>query len=85
MTPSVAASTSQGRIIRLFVGAKRGVISTPSNSPRWKRFISGYETELYSGKLAAWRRTTFSAMRHGGPRLECVWMNFPEPLTLHDS
>jgi DNA adenine methylase len=47
--------------------------------------ISGYESELYSQRLAAWRRVTFTAMSHRGPRLECVWMNFPEPLRLHDT
>ena len=47
--------------------------------------VSGYESELYSDRLAKWRRVTFTAMSHRGPRLECVWMNFPEPSTLHDT
>jgi hypothetical protein len=47
--------------------------------------ISGYESELYARRLAAWRRVTFTVMSHRGLRLECVWMNFPEPLTLHDT
>lgn len=47
--------------------------------------ISGYESELYSQRLADWRRVTFSAMSHRGPRTECVWMNFPEPMSLHDT
>lgn len=47
--------------------------------------ISGYESELYSRRLSTWRRVTFTAMSHRGPRLECVWMNFTEPLTLHDT
>jgi len=47
--------------------------------------ISGYKSELYAQRLSTWRRATFSAMTHRGPRLECVWMNFPEPLALHDT
>lgn len=47
--------------------------------------ISGYESELYSRKLATWRRVSFNAMSHRGARLECVWMNYPDPLKLHDT
>ncbi len=47
--------------------------------------LSGYRSELYDRALAHWRRAEFYTSDRGGNRkLECVWMNFPEPLELHD-
>lgn len=47
--------------------------------------ISGYCSVLYSRELAGWRTATFSAQtRSGRMATEWVWMNFPEPLELHD-
>lgn len=47
--------------------------------------LSGYDSPLYNEKLSGWRRAEFYAMTRGGSRaLEIVWMNFPEPLELHD-
>lgn len=47
--------------------------------------ISGYYSDLYATELAGWRTATFSAQTRGGrPATEWVWMNFPEPMELHD-
>lgn len=47
--------------------------------------ISGYESELYAGVLSHWRRGEFSSTNRRGQRtMQQVWMNFPEPLELHD-
>lgn len=46
--------------------------------------ISGYASELYDRELAGWRSVSFTGVTRGGPRIETVWLNFPEPSTLHD-
>jgi hypothetical protein len=48
--------------------------------------ISGYASSLYERFLKApkWRTDHFSAMSRGGPREEWLWMNFPDPIALHD-
>lgn len=46
--------------------------------------LSGYEGTLYARALQGWRKVTFSAQSHMGPRTECVWMNFDPPAQLHD-
>lgn len=46
--------------------------------------ISGYASDLYDQALSSWRRITFTGQTRGGPREEVLWMNFPEPTTLHD-
>ncbi len=47
--------------------------------------VSGYESEMYASALARWRLITFEAMtRAGSTATEHVWMNYPEPLELHD-
>jgi DNA adenine methylase len=47
--------------------------------------ISGYRSDLYDRALAKWRRAEFHTTNRAGQRtLECVWMNFAEPLELHD-
>jgi len=47
--------------------------------------ISGYWSELYAHRLAAWHATSYQAMTRGGtPRQEWLWCNFPRPLKLHD-
>lgn len=52
-----------------------------------KIMISGYESDMYNGYLAEWKRKTFnSCAEYGGTRKEVVWMNFePEQqMTLKD-
>lgn len=39
--------------------------------------LSGYPSALYDDLLADWRKIEFQAMTRGGPRTECLWMNFP--------
>ena len=47
--------------------------------------ISGYWSELYATTLHDWRSVSFQARTRGGSTAtEWVWMNFPEPLELHD-
>ena len=47
--------------------------------------ISGYHSELYSKALAHWRHITFKAIKRSGEAAtEYLWMNYPEPLELHD-
>ncbi len=47
--------------------------------------ISGYWSSLYAELLATWRSHHFEAVTRGGTMAtEWVWMNFPEPVELHD-
>jgi hypothetical protein len=47
--------------------------------------ISGYYSELYAIALSQWRSVHFCAQtRSGRNATEWLWMNFPEPLELHD-
>jgi DNA adenine methylase len=47
--------------------------------------LSGYPSDLYERAIGHWRRAEFYTSDRGGNRkLECVWMNYPEPLELHD-
>ncbi|MCC7360523.1 MAG: DNA adenine methylase [Anaerolineales bacterium] len=47
--------------------------------------ISGYWSELYARELKDWRYTCFTTGTRGGGRAtEWLWMNFPEPVELHD-
>jgi DNA adenine methylase len=39
--------------------------------------LSGYPSSLYDDLLGDWRKIEFQAMTRGGPRTECLWMNFP--------
>ena len=51
---------------------------------RARVILSGYPSLLYSTMLPGWRTIEYRAMTRGGPRIECLWMNFPEPVELHD-
>jgi DNA adenine methylase len=47
--------------------------------------VSGYWSELYATTLAGWRSISFQAQTRGGwPATEWLWMNYPEPVELHD-
>ena len=47
--------------------------------------ISGYASSMYQEALYNWRMITFPAMTRGGKQAtECLWMNYQEPLELHD-
>ena len=47
--------------------------------------LSGYWSEMYSDALQGWRTDTFTTRTRGGSLAEeWLWMNFPEPLELHD-
>lgn len=47
--------------------------------------VSGYRSELYAEELADWRLITWPQITRGGTIAEeCLWMNYPEPVELHD-
>jgi len=47
--------------------------------------ISGYWSDLYGQALHDWRCVSYSARTRGGRiATEYLWMNYPEPLSLHD-
>lgn len=46
--------------------------------------ISGYESGLYKEMLKGWHIHTFQSAVRGGVNTEWVWMNYPEPVELHD-
>jgi hypothetical protein len=47
--------------------------------------ISGYPSDFYQAALSSWRLIQFQARTRGGSMAtECVWLNFPSPLELHD-
>jgi len=46
--------------------------------------VSGYPSEVYDLALSSWRVIRYRTMTHGGPRTECLWMNYLEPAELHD-
>ena len=46
--------------------------------------LSGYPSELYDKTLHDWRRIEFTATTRGGPATEVLWLNYPEPVALHD-
>lgn len=47
--------------------------------------ISGYWSEMYAEALKDWRAISFKATTRGGTQAtEWLWMNYPEPMELHD-
>ncbi len=51
-----------------------------------KVMISGYQSELYSMRLAGWRTSSFWTVNRRGKRVqEFCWMNFQPPALLHDT
>jgi 16S rRNA G966 N2-methylase RsmD len=47
--------------------------------------ISGYRSSLYEQVLEGWRVLTYQAItRNGTQATEYLWMNYPEPVELHD-
>lgn len=49
-----------------------------------KVMLSGYPSELYDRLLVGWRCETVQIMGHAGLNTECLWMNYPQPVELHD-
>jgi hypothetical protein len=51
-----------------------------------KVMISGYQSDLYSIRLASWRTSSFWTVNRRGKRVqEFCWMNFQPPALLHDT
>jgi hypothetical protein len=46
--------------------------------------LSGYDNPLYRDLLHEWRTVTFQTMTRGGSATEVLWMNYPEPTSLHE-
>jgi hypothetical protein len=47
--------------------------------------ISGYWSAMYAEALQGWRTIQFNATTRGGTQAtEWLWMNYPEPMELHD-
>ncbi|HEY0171153.1 MAG TPA: hypothetical protein VGB98_09020 [Pyrinomonadaceae bacterium] len=47
--------------------------------------VSGYTTKMYRLAFRDWRTVSFEVtLRRGKKATEHVWMNYPEPLELHD-
>jgi len=47
--------------------------------------ISGYWSELYGQALRKWRCCSYNTITRGGGQVEeFLWMNYPEPMALHD-
>jgi DNA adenine methylase len=47
--------------------------------------ISGYQSDLYADHLAGWNIVTFDAITRGGSMAtEYLWMNYDQPVVLHD-
>lgn len=47
--------------------------------------ISGYRSSLYDAILQDWRCVEKVVSLRGGIKaIECLWMNYPEPIALHD-
>jgi DNA adenine methylase len=47
--------------------------------------LSGYWTPLYAARLKRWESSTFQTVNRAGARTtEWLWVNFSEPLELHD-
>jgi hypothetical protein len=50
-----------------------------------KVILSGYQNDLYDRRLKGWRKETINTTNRAGSRVvETVWLNFPEPVELHD-
>jgi hypothetical protein len=47
--------------------------------------LSGYWSQLYADELPGWRTLTYHAVKRSGElATEWLWMNYPQPLALHD-
>lgn len=46
--------------------------------------ISGYESPLYMESLKSWHTHSFQAATHHGMATEWIWMNYSQPVQLHD-
>lgn len=50
-----------------------------------KAMVSGYNSALYNDAFTGWTKVTFQSRTHVDTREECVWMNYPMPVELHDA
>jgi hypothetical protein len=46
--------------------------------------LSGYWSSLYESSLQGWRSINFQARTRRSTATEWLWMNYPEPVELHD-
>lgn len=85
--PYLASTRRSGRAIYKNEYTREGhikLLSVLVNLP-CKVMVSGYWSDLYADYLNDWRRMSFSVrVRSGQSATEWVWMNYPEPVELHD-
>jgi DNA adenine methylase len=46
--------------------------------------LCGRPSEMYTRALPTWRTLDYTSGTRGGPKPERLWMNYPEPVALHD-
>ncbi len=82
---SVRSSTDRRYNFELMAEAEHSELCDLLLSIPCKIILSGYENELYNSKLKGWRKETINTTNRAGKRtIETVWLNFPEPVELHD-
>lgn len=85
--PYVADSRTGGQMYRyeMTTAQHMELLSTLNALPSGVRvMISGYHSKLYASALKGWTLITFGSMTRRGMALEHLWMNFADPLELHD-
>jgi DNA adenine methylase len=85
--PPYPMSTKGGRLYKIEMADERHqqLLQLLAGLP-CKFALSGYRCPMYDAAADAhgWRRLDYQSMSHGGVRTESLWMNYPEPVELHD-
>lgn len=85
--PYILASRTSGRLLyrhELTTVEAHDVVIDVARALGCRVAVSHYAHPLYLTRLQDWRRVEIPAMTRGGKRVECVWLNFPQPTTFHD-
>jgi hypothetical protein len=81
----LSTRSSQRRIYRCELEAERlGVLLDVLLGLSAFVMVSGYPGGQCEYRLRGWRSIWYDTMSRGGLRREVLWMNFPEPVELHD-
>jgi hypothetical protein len=86
LDPPYVLSTRQGRFYYDFElsDEQHCLLLSVAQSLPCRVLISGYPSELYDSRLGKWRVMRYRVRTRGRTVTECLWMNFPEPVELHD-